>query len=107
MRLPFLLTLALAVAAAGCADTAADTETTPARPLGLGIDTTGFDRSIRPPDDLFGFVNGAWGETVDMPADRSRSGACDMLGENSVRAVRARVQATLGCEVGVTAGAED
>ena len=26
----------------------------------LGIDTTNFDRSVRPQDDFFRFVNGGW-----------------------------------------------
>src|SRR4051794_6708681 len=28
--------------------------------LALGIDTTNFDRSVRPQDDFFRFVNGGW-----------------------------------------------
>ena len=28
--------------------------------LGSGIDLSGFDTSVRPQDDLFGYVNGKW-----------------------------------------------
>ncbi|HYE95083.1 MAG TPA: M13 family metallopeptidase [Rubricoccaceae bacterium] len=60
-----------------------------AQPLGLGIDTTAFDRSVRPQDDFFRFVNGGWLARTEIPADRSRYGAFDMLAEQSQMNVRA------------------
>ena len=41
----------------------------------LGIDTTNFDRSVRPQDDLFRFVNGGWVKRTDIPQDASSWGA--------------------------------
>lgn len=35
-----------------------------------GIDTAGMDRSVKPGDDFFGFVNGTWAKTTPIPADR-------------------------------------
>ena len=52
-------------------------------PLGLGIDTTNFDKSIRPQDDLFLYVNGGWLRRVQMPPDASRWGAFNELREKS------------------------
>ena len=49
----------------------------------LGIDTTLFDRSVRPQDDFFRFVNGGWLKTAQIPGDASRWGAFDQLRENS------------------------
>ena len=60
---------------------------TPAR--GLGVDTTNFDRSVRPQDDFFRFVNGGWLRKAEIPADASGWGAFAELRENSRIAVQA------------------
>jgi putative endopeptidase len=60
--------------------------------LGLGIDTEGMDRSVRPQDDLYRFVNGRWLDETEIPADKSRYGAFTMLGEKSERDVRAIIE---------------
>ena len=44
-----------------------------------GIDVNGMDRAIRPADDLFGYVNGAWVAGTEIPADRGRFGTFDLL----------------------------
>ena len=44
-----------------------------------GIDVDGMDRGVRPQDDLFAFVNGAWVANTEIPADRGRSGTFDLL----------------------------
>ncbi|MBA3671716.1 MAG: peptidase M13, partial [Gemmatimonadaceae bacterium] len=59
-----------------------------AQPLGAqtrasGIDTTNFDRSIRPQDDFFRFVNGGWLARATIPSDASRWGAFDQLRDDS------------------------
>jgi predicted metalloendopeptidase len=51
--------------------------------LTLGIDTTNFDRSVRPQDDLFMYINGGWLRRVQMPPDASRWGAFNELREKS------------------------
>ena len=61
--------------------------------LQLGIDTTAFDRSVRPQDDFFRFVNGGWLDRTAIPGDRSRWGSFDELGEESQTAVRAVIEA--------------
>jgi endothelin-converting enzyme/putative endopeptidase len=38
--------------------------------LESGIDTTQFDKTVRPQDDLFRYVNGGWLATTEIPADR-------------------------------------
>jgi putative endopeptidase len=62
----------------------------------LGVDTTNFDRSVRPQDDFYRFVNGTWLEQTEIPADRSRYGTFDELREASEAAVRDIVRETLG-----------
>jgi putative endopeptidase len=49
----------------------------------LGVDTTGFDRSVRPQDDFFRFVNGGWLKTAHIPADRSSYGSFIELRDRS------------------------
>ena len=51
--------------------------------LSSGIDTTTFDHSVRPQDDFFRYVNGAWLKKIEIPADASSWGAFQELRENS------------------------
>src|SRR4051812_25779471 len=57
-------------------------------PRTLGVDTTNFDRSVRPQDDFFRFVNGSWLNRTEIPADASSWGAFNELTEKSRNAVR-------------------
>ena len=54
-----------------------------AQSTSLGIDTTNFDRSVRPQDDFFRYVNGGWIARTEIPADASSWGAFNELRENS------------------------
>lgn len=54
-----------------------------------GIDTTTFDRSIRPQDDFFRFANGRWLQTAKIPNDRATYGAFVELDDRSREALRA------------------
>jgi len=58
----------------------------------LGVDTTNFDRAIRPQDDFFKFVNGAWLEHTQIPADASSWGAFNELTEKSRSAIHQIVE---------------
>ena len=53
-----------------------------------GIDRAHMDLSVRPQDDLFAHANGTWLATAQIPQDRARYGAFDMLRENAEAAVR-------------------
>jgi predicted metalloendopeptidase len=70
----------------------------------LGIDTTNFDRSVRPQDDFFRFVNGGWIARTEIPADASSWGAFNELRESSRTALHtiledaARSNAAAGSE---------
>ena len=51
------------------------------RPSGLNF--ANFDRSVRPQDDLFRFVNGHWLATTEIPADKSSYGAFTALADGA------------------------
>ena len=58
-----------------------------------GIDTAGMDRSVRPQDDFFRFVNGAWTDRTPIPGDRSSYGTFAILTERAQEAVRGIIEA--------------
>jgi predicted metalloendopeptidase len=66
--------------------------TPPEVKLGTGLDTAGFDRAVRPQDDLFRFVNGKWLDTAEIPADRSNYGAFVALDDQAQADLRAIVE---------------
>ncbi|NNF59241.1 MAG: M13 family metallopeptidase [Rhodothermaceae bacterium] len=94
---PFLLLLLAALAVAPMACRQATSSPPPG--LGLGIDSTAMDRSVRPQDDLYRYVNGAWLDTAEIPADRPRYGSFDQLREKSERDVRAIIEDAMAGEV--------
>ena len=53
---------------------------------GINLETR--DLSVRPGDDFNAYVNGAWISTFEIPADRTRYGSFDLLGEKSEQRVR-------------------
>jgi putative endopeptidase len=72
---------------------AADSPTTMAKRYGTwGVDLEGMDRSVKPGDDFFKYVNGKWVATTQIPADRTSYGSFPMLGELSEARVRGIVE---------------
>ena len=61
---------------------------TAAEPLTSGIDQSNFDKNVRPQDDLFRAVNGAWLAKAEIPADRSSYGAFPVLIEQAEKDLR-------------------
>ncbi|HKO14883.1 MAG TPA: M13 family metallopeptidase, partial [Gemmatimonadaceae bacterium] len=53
----------------------------------LGIDTSNFDRAVRPQDDFYRFVNGSWLARTQIPEDASSWGAFNELTEKSREAL--------------------
>ncbi len=62
------------------------------RLLSLGIDTTNFDRSVRPQDDLYRFVNGAWLDDAHIPADKSSYGTIIEVVDKAEQDLRAIIE---------------
>ncbi len=51
--------------------------------LTSGIDTTNFDRSVRPQDDFFRYVNGGWLKKTEIKGDATGAGAFQELADRS------------------------
>jgi len=57
-----------------------------------GIDLAGMDKTVKPGDDWFSFVNGTWVKTTQIPADRSTYGSFIMLRDRSEARLRTLVE---------------
>ncbi len=56
--------------------------------LKSGIDKKNFDTSVRPQDDFYRYVDGAWLKRITIPADKSNYGAFTKLYDESRKALR-------------------
>jgi predicted metalloendopeptidase len=82
--------VALVVALAGITLVADDP------PLRSGLDPSTFDRSVRPQDDLYRFVNGKWLDGTPIPADRVTYGTFEELSERADHDVRRIIESLEG-----------
>ena len=90
----FRLTL-LAAAACGSIATAALAQSGAATAPKFGTwgyDQTAMNRGVKPGDDFFEFVNGAWAKRTDIAADRTFVGIDSVLNDQIERDVRAIVE---------------
>ncbi|MBS0575796.1 MAG: M13 family metallopeptidase [Proteobacteria bacterium] len=63
-----------------------------ATPPTSGIDTSGMDKSVRPQDDFYQYVNGHWLATTPIPADKASYGVFTILYDKSLDNLRAIVE---------------
>jgi putative endopeptidase len=80
-----ILSLSLACAFAGAAEAP--------KPVS-GIDLKNVDASVRPQDDFFQYVNGAWIKSTEIPADKSKWGAFHKLDDDVQPQLRAIIEAS-------------
>jgi len=85
--------LVAAAVLAGCAKSespapASPPATAPAAPRS-GVILGNLDKSVRPQDDFYRFVNGHWLQVTEIPADRSNYGAFTLLQEAAERDLHA------------------
>lgn len=69
-------------------------------PPQLGIDTVGFDPSVRPQDDFYAYVNGNWLRETVIPEDRTSVGTFAMLADQSEASLREIVEAATAGTLG-------
>ena len=58
-----------------------------------GIQTADMDTAVRAEDDFFGYSNGTWLRTVQIPPDRSRYGVDVIMAEHSLAQLRELIEA--------------
>ena len=64
--------------------------------LKSGVYLQNFDKSVRPQDDFYRYVNGQWLATTTIPADRSNYGAFSLLEEGAERDLHAILEEAAG-----------
>jgi putative endopeptidase len=83
--------LALILAACSKPQPAAEASKAP-KPLVSGVEVANFDKSVRPQDDFYRYVNGTWLKTAKIPADRGEYGAFVKLDEDSQTRLRTIIE---------------
>ncbi len=85
-----LITLALGLLLTGCGQTdKTEKETTEMAPLTSGLFLDNMDKSVRPQDNFYNYVNGTWNKTAVIPSDRTSDGAFYELREKSRSDIKA------------------
>ena len=93
------LPLALTLTLVACANAPRSTEPVAATPppaaepaaptLASGIDLANFDRTVRPQDDFYRYVNGTWLAKTEIPADKNNYGAFTILQDQAEKNLHA------------------
>lgn len=97
LRAGAIVICALAVSiTSGCSNEqsgdATHSTTAPSRAPISGFDPAELDDAVHPGDDFFAYVNGRWIAENEIPADRSRYGAFDILRDKSDEDVKAIIE---------------
>ncbi|SMF61781.1 M13 family metallopeptidase [Allosphingosinicella indica] len=58
----------------------------------FGVDTASADKSVKPGDDFWSYVNGTWAKTVEIPADRGALSQVQRLNDLSGSQVRTIIE---------------
>ena len=57
-----------------------------------GVDLAGMDKSVKPGDSFYGYVNGHWDMSTEIPADKAQWGGFGMLADLSDQRTRAIIE---------------
>ncbi len=58
----------------------------------FGVDTAHMDRTVKPGDDFFAYVNGTWLDTFKIPADKAGYGVDETLNDKAEADIRALLE---------------
>jgi len=93
---PSLLALGLATGLSACGSkstTVTEAVQVKTAELGtFGIEIANMDKSVKPGDDFFKYVNGTWLKNTEIPDDKSNFGSFNILGDRSEAQVKAIIQ---------------
>jgi len=103
MKLITLTTAVVTIFLTSCSsDNGAATAVSAAKPpVASGLMLDHFDRSVRPQDDFYRFVNGKWLTITEIPADKSNYGMFTMLDDKSEAALREIIEAAASAKAAV------
>jgi len=88
-----IITAAVLLVLAACGQQAAEQSVAAApKEPGSGITLANMDTNVRPGEDFFSYVNGAWVARTEMPADKGRFGAFDLLRDASQDKVKVIIE---------------
>ena len=84
----------LALATASLVAVSVPLSAQPSKPLygDWGYDPSAMDRSVKPGDDFWAYVNGAWDKNTQIAADRASAGPFVTLSDKSEKDVHAIVE---------------
>ncbi|WP_028774164.1 M13 family metallopeptidase [Shewanella waksmanii] len=74
--------------------------------LGSGIDFANFDKSVRPQDDFYSYVNGTWLKNAKIPSDRTSTGSFYDLREQARDDVKSIIE-DVAATPNLTAGSDE
>jgi predicted metalloendopeptidase len=73
---------------------------TPAAPLQSGVDLKYVDRSVRPQDDLYRYLNGKWLDGFQLPADKGSYGSFTYIDDTTQEQLRGIVDGLVQAQAG-------
>src|SRR6476469_114930 len=89
-----------------CSNQQPATQTPVPKPVVSGVELGNFDKSIRPQDDFYRYVNGTWLKTAKIPADKPEYGSFEKLADDSEMHLRGIIEETAGKQT-KAAGSEE
>ncbi|MEE9273410.1 MAG: M13 family metallopeptidase [Robiginitomaculum sp.] len=97
LLVPSLLALGLAAGLTACKSKTSDPKMASHKAIKpelgtFGIELKNMDKSIKPGDNFFKYVNGKWLDNTEIPADKSRYGGFSLLGDRSTERVKSIIQ---------------
>ncbi len=105
MEKKFMMLCCLAILA-GCSQNSPDSSAPETQQLVSGIDQSNMDKSVRPQDDFFAYVNGTWLKEAEIPADQTSVGGFRDLRENARQDVLVIIQ-DLAAQTDVQGGSDE
>jgi putative endopeptidase len=90
-----ILIVVLALLPAACTRQEPAPQPKPA-PLVSGVELANFDKTVRPQDDFYRYVNGTWLNTTKIPADKPDYGSFVKLSDDSEARLRGIIEESAG-----------
>ena len=87
-------------AGSGSAGSGSAAPAEPTEPPSPALDLAGMDKTVPPGDDFFGYANGTWLRTTEIPADRSSWGSGGITVEKTAKRVAELIKGAMTAPAG-------